>query len=70
VTYVAEPMHEDCVACHDRPSGETPTEVTMVLLIMMSREGLTVADLKDGLCFYHRRMLEDCVAAPEPGKVG
>lgn len=59
----AEPMHFECVACHARSVRQLPEDATLTLIVMMLRDGLDARDLLRGLCFAHRRAVEDCVQA-------
>lgn len=61
-TYKAEPMHPDCVACHALAGPELdPDEAALVLLCTVLRDG--IEEIVRGLCFLHRRKLNDLTAS-------
>jgi len=59
--YVAEPMHYECVVCHERSTTSTREEAAMTLLLMMAANDSTVWEVIEALCFEHRRRLEVCL---------
>lgn len=62
--YNAIPLHDDCVVCHaENAQHEAPGGETRVLLMMMRGNGTTPDDMYYGLCFFHRRQLDDLIAA-------
>jgi hypothetical protein len=65
--YQAEPLHFECCMCHALSTGSSAEFATGTLLIAMLRDGVTAEDWRRGLCFAHRRRVDDCVAV-DPGK--
>lgn len=61
--YLAEPMHYECLACHAVAAGQVePGGETITLLSVMVAHELDWQDLRDGLCFHHRRIVDDTAA--------
>jgi hypothetical protein len=53
-----EIQHFDCVCCQARVLNPSPEGATLIILRMMLHDGLDLEDLRQELCFYHRRRLE------------
>lgn len=53
-------VHYDCVVCRARTSEETPETATLVLLVIL-HDDLTLEDVYQDLCFFHRRKVDSTV---------
>lgn len=61
-SYMAEPMHANCVACHAQAGPDLdPVQTTLVLLCTITRADNDVPGVIQNLCFAHRRRFQDLV---------
>ena len=59
--YEGIPMHEECSACHTRVQNLDPEQTLLAHIAFMIADSVEIEDVHRGLCFLHRREVDDVV---------